>query len=94
MDKFELSMMRGEQAEQLRANPVFVAAFDDTRKAVMEAWAHLDPGEKDRAAELLLMVKCLDKVKRCIDEHVTTGKLAYKEIEGRKKRLFSFGKAA
>lgn len=86
--------MRGEQAEQLKANPVFAAAFDDTRKAVMEAWATLDPAEKERAAELLLMVKCLDRVKRCIEEHVNTGKIASKEIEGRKKRLFSFGRAA
>lgn len=94
MDRLEAAILNGEEAARLKANPLFERAFDDTRKGIMEAWATLDPGEKDRQAELLLMVKCLDRVKRCIETHIDTGKLANKELEGRKKRTFSFLRTA
>ena len=91
MDKLELSVMRAEQAAQLRGNPLFEQAFADTRAAIMEVWAGLPTSETESAKDLHRMLKCLDRVKKCIDVHIDTGKLARKEIEGRAKRLFSFG---
>ncbi|MGL5735537.1 MAG: hypothetical protein ACRCYS_11780 [Beijerinckiaceae bacterium] len=94
MDRLEASIWNAEEAARLKSSPMFERAFDDTRKAIMESWAQLEPGDKDRQTELLLMVKCLDRVKRCIEVHIDTGKLANKELEGRKKRLFAFGRTA
>lgn len=91
MDRLELATVRAEEARQLVANPMFEAAFNDTRAALLETWAKLPNPDDAHAKDLHRMVKCLEKVKRCLEEHITTGKLAVKEIEGRKKRLFSFG---
>lgn len=91
MDKLELAMLRAEQASQLRGNPVFEQAFADTRAGILELWASLPTNDTENARDLHRMLKCLDRVKRCIEMHIDTGKLARKEIEGRKKRLFSFG---
>lgn len=91
MDKLETAIMRAEQAMQLRANPLFDLAFSETRTHILEAWAGLPTSETDAAKDLHRMLKCLDRVKRCIEVHIDTGKIANHEIQGRKKRLFSIG---
>ena len=92
MDRLELATMRGEEASQLIANPLFAQAFADTRAAILATWAALPTSDTENAYDLHRMVKCLDKVRKCLDEHITTGKLARIEVEGREKRRL-FGKA-
>lgn len=82
--------MRAAEAQQLKDNPMFAKAFDDTRTAMLEAWAALDKAD-ERATELHRMVKCLERVRRCLEIHIDTGKIANKEIEGRK--LFGLRRA-
>lgn len=92
MDRLEVATARSEDAQRLIDNPMFVQAFEDTRKALLEAWASLDSPESEHSKDLHRMVKCLDKVKRCLETHIQTGKLAQKEIDGRRK-LFDFKRA-
>jgi hypothetical protein len=92
MDRLELATVRAEAARQVLGNEMFTAAFADTRQAILEAWAKLDNTRGDTPDDLHRMLKCLDRVRRCLEIHIETGKLAEKEIEGRQKRLFSFGK--
>lgn len=90
MDKLEQAMQRAAQAEQLRANPLYAQAFDETRAAILETWAGLATSDSDNAKDLHRMLKCLERVKRCLEVHIDTGKLAQAEIKGREKRLFQF----
>lgn len=90
MDKFELATMRAAQAEQLQANPLYAQAFDDTRAAILETWAGMPTSDSESAKDLHRMIKCLERVKRCLDVHIDTGKIAEREIRGREKRLFQF----
>lgn len=92
MDKLEVSVIRAEEAKRLIESPMFSQAFDDTREALLEAWAGLDNPNSDHAKDLHRMVKCLEKVRKCMEEHIQTGKIAQKEIEGR-KRLFGLRRA-
>ena len=88
MDKHETQIQRAEEAQRLLTSPMFTKAFDDTRAGILAAWADLPTSDTDNARDLHRMLKCLDRVRRCLEVHVDTGKLAAKELEGR-KRLFS-----
>lgn len=85
MDKHELAVQRAEEASRILNSAIFTAAFDDTRQALLNGIASLDSMKSDRAQELHSMVKGLDSVKRCLEVHIDTGKLARVEIEHRSK---------
>jgi hypothetical protein len=93
MDKHELAVIRGEQAQALRANPIFDKALADTRQAILESWAELRVSDTEEARDLHRMLKCLERVKRCINIHIDTGKIAQAEIDGRANRLNPFRRA-
>jgi hypothetical protein len=93
MDKLELQVMRAEQAQALKNNPMFEQAFADTRKGVLETWAALSTSDSEEAKDLHRMLKMLDRVRKCIETHIDTGKLAQKEVEGRAMRLNPFRRA-
>lgn len=92
MDRLERAVVNAEEAKQLLSNPMLETAFEDTRRGIMEAWAQMQTSDKETAYDLHRMLKCLDRVKRCLQFHVETGKLATKEIEGR-SRLLPFRRA-
>jgi hypothetical protein len=85
MDKHELAISRGDEAARILNSPLWVAAFTDTRQALLNGLASLDNLRDEHAQDLHAMVKALDKVQRCLTEHVTSGQIAAKDIEARKK---------
>lgn len=84
-DRLELDTQRAEEAQRVLESQLFVAAFNDTRKAILEALASLDNLRGDQARDLHAMVKGLDKVKRCLELHIQSGKLAQHEIQKRSR---------
>jgi hypothetical protein len=94
MDKHEEQIRRAEEAHAILHSSMFSKAFDDTRAAILNAIASLDNLRDDRARDLHSMVKGLEKVRRVLEEHISTGKLAQKEIEGRAKLTDLFKRRA
>jgi len=92
MDKQQQQIARAEEADRILSSTMFAQAFEDTRQALMNTWASLDTTDEryaEFARDLHRKVKMLDSVKRCLTEHIHTGKIAAKEIEAHhKRRLF------
>lgn len=87
MDHLEQKQMRAEEADRIVNSALFNEAFDAVRRAYLETWAALPDGDDkhgERAHDLHRMVKCADRFKKCLTDTITTGKLATKELEGRK----------
>ena len=89
MDRLELAQVRAAEALQLKANPMFAHAFTDVRAAIVEAWASLDDVNSEKARDLHRMLKCLDRVKKCLDTHIDSGKIAAAEVDGRRQGFLS-----
>lgn len=85
MDKHEAAVLRGEEAERLLNSPMLSQAFVDVRKGIQDLWAQTNTKDEKTLQELHLMVKLVDRVEKCLLQHVATGKLSQHEIEGRKK---------
>ena len=97
MDSQEQKTLRGDEAQRLMNSPMFEQAFADTRTALLNTWANLDTTDDkyaEFARDLHRKIKAVDSVKRCIQEHITTGKLAQREIDGREKRRLPWAKPA
>ena len=88
MDRLEHATHRAEEASRILNSEMFAQAFADTRQALVNVWAGLDTTD-DRygefAKDLHRKIKCLDSVKRALSEHIATGKLAQREIDGRSR---------
>jgi hypothetical protein len=90
MDKSELAMLRAEQASQVLNNPVFEQAFADIEAAIFKAWKELNPSDERRSEysrDLHRMLRAAEHLKKCLAEHITTGKLAKHAIEGRRNLI-------
>lgn len=92
MDRLELAVVRSEEAERVLNSTVFSEAFESVRAALFKTWAELPTADTENARDLHRRLKCLDQVKRALEEHIATGKLARKEIEGRSSRLSFLGR--
>lgn len=88
MDKHEKAVRDGEAAARLLADPMLTAAFGDTERAILQAIAALPNLRGEEAHDLHRMLKCMGKVRRCIEVHISTGKVAAREIEGRSRLGF------
>lgn len=85
MDKHEEAVMRGEEASRILNSPLFAAAFSDTKAALFNVLGAMDNLRDDKARDTHSMIRALDKVRRCLEVHIDSGKLASKEIEHRSR---------
>lgn len=95
MNAKELTVLRGEEARLLLANPLFQEAYDGTRQAIFEAIAQTDPKDKETHLHLLLSLKALDRVRKYMNSVITDGAVEKFKIEDEKRKsLFPFRRAA
>jgi hypothetical protein len=85
MDKHELAVIRGEEASRILKSEVFAQAFADVRAGYLKTWEGLPTSDGENARDIHRRLKCLTDVKKALEYHIDTGKLAQKELTGREK---------
>lgn len=76
MNKDELIQMRAEEALRILNSPMWISAWEDTRQAIFRAWESLPSDGRGQSDELHRSLKNLERVKKVMEEHIRTGKLA------------------
>jgi hypothetical protein len=89
MDKTELAMIRAEEASRILGSRLWADAWEETRLAILNAWEAMPSDNREQSAELHRSLKNLARVKRVLETHIQTGKIAAKELEGQRRNLLT-----
>jgi len=93
MDKHEQAVMRGDAAARILNDPVFLGSFTAIRDAYLREWEDMPTSESESARDIHRRLKCLADVKTALQAHITTGKMAQRELSMREKITNSANRA-
>jgi hypothetical protein len=79
--KLRHDMNRGGQAAQLLDNPMLVEAFQSLEEIYLVTWKATGVLDTDRREKLWLAVQVVGKVRRHLQETLSSGQLASRQIE-------------
>lgn len=76
MDRTEREIQRGERAEQILNDPIFVEAFEETKQELVSQWENSPARDVEGREKLWLSLKLLQKVHGQLSSVMETGQLA------------------
>lgn len=86
MDKLERNIQRADEALRIVNSPLFSEAFAQVRESYLRAWESLPTILSDDAQshthDLHCRLKALNDIRKVLETHIQTGKLAQKELSG------------
>jgi hypothetical protein len=87
MDEGRLSseMARAAQAQRLLEDRVFQDAFNAVKAKYEADWINSRLDDEKKRERCFLAMRALDDIRRAIESHVVTGKLAKAEVKAKAK---------
>lgn len=76
----EKQIQRGEEASRILNSQVFADAFENVRLAYVRTWEGLPTADVENAQDVHRRLKALADVRKALETHVQTGKLAQKAL--------------
>jgi len=93
LDRAEVAILRGEQAQRLLDDPILADAFATIEQEYIEQWQNSPARDAEGREKLYMMLKLLQRVKGHLSQVVDTGKLEKATLVQRAgqtlKRVFS-----
>lgn len=86
-DKLEDELRRGQEASSLLRHPLFVSAFETLEQEIVDQWKQSNSLSADAREKLHTMLFLLGRVRRQVETHVETGKLAEATLKEKVARL-------
>lgn len=86
MPSLEQESTRGQQAQLLLENPLFIEAQEALEKEILSAWENSPAGDEKGREKLYLMLMLHRKVKRHFESLVLTGEMARRTLADVVKR--------
>lgn len=74
-------MIRGEEAERLLANPLFIESIDKVRQGIISSMEQSALGDESTHNRLVIALQLLNKIEKNIKEVAETGKMIKMQID-------------
>lgn len=85
MDKHEQAIARGEEATRILNSDTFASSFAAIREAYLREWEDMPTSNTEAARDIHRRLKCLADVRTALQAHISSGKLAAKELSMRER---------
>lgn len=74
-------MIRGEDAERILSNPIFIEAIDKVRQGIISSMEQSALGDESTHNRLVIALQLLNKIEKNIKEVAETGKMIKMQID-------------
>ena len=74
-------MIRGEDAERILSNPIFIESIDKVRQGIISSMEQSALGDESTHNRLVIALQLLNKIEKNIKEVAETGKMIKMQID-------------
>lgn len=74
-------MIRGEEAERVLSNPIFIESIDKVRNGIISSMEQSALGDESTHNRLVIALQLLNKIEKNIKEVAETGKMIKMQID-------------
>ena len=74
-------MIRGEEAERVLSNPIFIESIDKVRSGIISSMEQSALGDESTHNRLVIALQLLNKIEKNIKEVAETGKMIKMQID-------------
>jgi hypothetical protein len=67
---------RGEEADRILKNPLFIDAVDSVRESIVSSMAKSAFGDAQTHNRLVIALQLLEQIEKRLKDHIATGKMA------------------
>ena len=72
---------RGEEADRILKNPLFIEAFENVRESIINSMAQSAFGDAQTHNRLVIAMQLLAQIEKRLKDHVATGKLVALDVD-------------
>lgn len=76
---------RGEEADRILKNPLFIDAFDDIRESIIKSMSQSAFGDAETHNRLVIAMQLLTQIEKQFKDHIATGKMSAMKVDDRFK---------
>lgn len=76
---------RGEEADRILKNPLFIDAFESVRESIINSMAQSAFGDAQTHNRLVIAMQLLAQIEKQLKDHVATGRMSAMKVDDKFK---------
>jgi len=71
---------RGEEADRILKNPLFIDAFDEVRESIIHSMSQSAFGDAETHNRLVIALQLLSQIEKKLKDHIATGRMSAMKV--------------